>query len=471
MPSERAWFLAAALCWAAPLLADVAAIRELIRSGRFQEAAAACDRELKTAPASAPLWTLKGFALRGTGDNASSLAAFRMALKSAPGYAPALQAAAQIEFDARDPRARATLESILRADAANATAHAMLGELDFEARDWERARVHLSKGPEAPANQWRLGVCAFELGRWREAAARFEALLRLREHAPTRFNVALSLFRANDAAAALTALAPLNDPDSISLRAACHRALKDIPEALDTLQAGVREHPRDERLLLDLAILCLDQNSVELGTRVIEAGLERNPGSARLLTTLGVFQVRGGDPAKARETFARASRLAPESGMGEVGTASILMQLGLAREAAAVLRNSGSNEPMAALTLARALLQDAPSASEKAEAKRILTGLVSRDPSNAAARSLLGKTLATEEQSAAALPHLEAALRSDPSDRTAAYQLMLVYRKLGRAADANRMHGVVRELMVQEKAAESEAGRYRLANADFQGEK
>ena len=130
---------------ATPLFADVAAIRASIQAGKFAEAVAACDRELKNSPANASILTLKGLALSASGDALAGLAVFRQAIAAAPSYLPALQAAAQLEFQARDPNARQTLASIVKFDPSNGTAHAMLGELAFESRDCARAERHQSE--------------------------------------------------------------------------------------------------------------------------------------------------------------------------------------------------------------------------------------------------------------------------------------------------------------------------------------
>lgn len=450
---------------AVPAFANVAAIRDLLKAGRFAEANSACDRELKAQPSNEALLTFKGFALRGIGDTNGGLAAFRKALKASPGYAPALQAAAQLEFDARDQRARGTLETIVRLQPSNETAHAMLGELAFESQDCARALTHLAKAEKKPLARWRQGVCLFRLERWKEAAQEFRSLLSLREHAPTRFNLALAHWRAGDAGQALQALEGLADADSLSLRAAAFRALKEVPMALEVLQAAVRQYPHDERLFQELALLCLDQNAIELGVSILEAGVANNPASVRLLTALGVFRVRLGETGKGEAHFAEAQRLDPKSGLGGVARASTLMQLGLAGEAVKVLRNLPDREPMVALTLARALLFDTPSVGEKAEARKLLVAVIAREPSNVAARSLLGKVLIQDGEMQQAISQLEAALRVDASYRPAVYQLMTAYKKQGRTADVARMGARLRELLAVEKSDELEAQGYQLSQA------
>jgi tetratricopeptide (TPR) repeat protein len=453
---------------AAPAFADIAAIRDLLRSGKFAEAKLACEQALQVQPANAALLTLKAFSLRGLGDNTGGLNALRGALKISPNYAPALQAAAELEFEARDPRAPATLGAILRLDPSNEVAHNMLGELAFEAQDYRRALIHLAKAQQRPLVRWQQGVCHFMLERWADASKEFASLLQLSEHAPTRFNLALTYWRAGDAAQTLQALGELDDADSLSLRAAALRALKDVPKALEVLQAAVRRYPQDERLFQELALLCYDQNAIELGVSILEAGVQHNPNSVRLLTALGVFRVRLGENEKGETHFAAARRLAPQSGLGEVATASTLMQLGLSGEAVKVLRKLPPADPMVALTLARALLLDAPSPEDKAEAKKLLAGVIEREPSNVAARSLLGKTLAQDGALAAALVQLEAALKLDPAHRATLYQLMTIYKKQGRSADVARLGTRLRDLLAKEKADELEAQEYQLSLAPVQ---
>lgn len=450
-----------AFSFAAALFGDVAAIRELIRAGRFAEAVAACDRDLKTAPSNAALLTLKGLALRASGDSAGALLSLRAALKVAPSSLPALQAAAQLEFEARDPLAARRLEVIVRADPANATAHAMLAELAFEGRDCAKALGHFAKSEKTPSARWRTGVCLFVLERWGEAAVEFEALLQLRDHAPTRYNLALSYWRAGDVASTLRALGGLRDADALSLRAAAHRARKEIPVALQTLQEAVAAFPDHEPLLLDLATLCLDQNAVELGIAVLESGVARFPKSARARTALGVFRARAGKTPEAEADFKLAASLSPESGMGQVAAAMAMIELGLAPEAAALLRKQPNPGPMVTFMLARALLQSTPPALP--EAKKLLLTLPAND---AAARALLGKVYAQEGNTAAAIGAFETAIRIDPNDRASAYQLVALYRKAGRAADATRMSARVREMMAKEKADDAEKQRYSLSRVE-----
>ncbi len=471
LPSKT---VAVAIClFATSLSADVASIRTALQAGRFVEAIAACDQELKLDPNNAALFTLKGLALQASGNPVAGLSSFRQALVAAPSYLPALQAAAQIEFDTRDARARPTLEAIVKLAPTSETAHSMLGELAFESRDCPRALDHFSKiasGSRRPLARWQAGVCLFERERWQEAASEFQSLLVLREHPPTRFNLALSHWHSKNFAAALSALAPLSAPDAdaLSLKALVLRERNEIPHALEVLQTAVAAYPADERLLLDLALLCLDQNSVDLGTAVLEAGLSRLPRSVRLLTALGVFQVRAGNLGRAEEHFLAAEQLAPQSGLGQVAAATAMIQLGLPDDAIRRLQTISAPSPMVSLTLARALLQKGGPPRHRAEAKRLLASVVAREPGNSVAHSLLGKTLAQDGEVSRATQALEIAFRLDPSDRTAAYQLMLLYRRVGKTAQASRLNNQLRQVLAKENADILEAPRYQLSRSPGQ---
>ena len=106
-------------------------------------------------------------------------------------------------------------------------------------------------------------------------------------------------------------------------------------------------------------------------------------------------------------------------------------------------------------SLAFALLQT----SDKAEARGLLETAVAADPSHARAQYQLGKLLLDGGDVAGAVPHLEAAERSDPTPDYVHYQLQVAYRKLGRAADADREMGVYREIKAQARAAATVPGR------------
>jgi tetratricopeptide (TPR) repeat protein len=463
---------ALAIVVATPLLADLASIRGLIRSGQFPEAIGECDRELKATPRSFSLYTMKGLALQSAGDKAAGLAAFRQALAINPAYEPALQAAAQIEFEDRDSNAKNTLESVLRVSPSSETAHVMLAVLLFENRSCESALAHFEKAPgalQSPSVKWQYGVCLLERQRWSDAVTQFASLLQLREHAPTRYNLALAYWNAKDYQAAVSTLQPLDGPyadaDVKRLLANSLEAIGDTPKAYAVLQRAIEQNPQDERFLVDFAVMCMDHKALDLGLDAVRAGIRNLPGSARLQTILGVLLVRSGDTASGQEAFRRAQELEPEAGLGRIGLASTLMQMGLAADAVTILREQlaeSGRDPRTELTLVRALLMKGPSAEENLEAVRDLQWIVKEEPGSAAARGLLGKLYFQLGDLSRATAELESAIRLDPSDRASTYQLMRVFQRTGRAKEASELSRKVQTLLEKEKTDEAAGNRFQI---------
>lgn len=463
--------LAAALFVTGPLLADVAAIRNLIRSGQFAEAVAQCDLELRAQPRGFALHTMKGLALQAAADRMRALSSFRQALAINPSYEPALQAAAQVEFDTRDPLAMKTLESVLRVNPSSETAHAMLAELLFEKRSCQSAVEHFERAPgslQLPSVKWQMGVCLLALEQWVKAAANFDSLLTLREHGPTRYNLGLAYWSAKNYRAAVAALAPADvagvNADTLRLYANSLEGAGDTPRAFDVLQRAIDQNPNNESLLIDLAVMCMDHKALDLGLEVVEAGMQRLPGSAKLQTLLGSLLVRRGDVEKAQQAFKGAQQLSPESGLGNIGLASTLMEMGLAAEAVRVLREQLAigRDSRSELTLVRALLLKSPTREESNEASALLGRILKQEPGNAVAHGLLGKVYVLLGDKAHATKSFANAIRLDPQDRTSTYQLMSLYRKDGRSKEADELAQRVRTLLDKERVEEDAGNRFRV---------
>ncbi|MBP6822929.1 MAG: tetratricopeptide repeat protein [Acidobacteria bacterium] len=262
-------------------------VRDLIRRGDFAMAVQVCDEGLQKQPRDFQLWTLKGIALQGVGKNPESLVAFRRALALNPKFLPALQGAAQLEYQLRDPNCRKTLERLLQL-RPEPTVLAMLGALAFEQKDCARTLKYYGAADEAanqPLIKWQRATCYFQLEQWTDAAAQFRELLVLKEDPRIRFNLALAESRANKHGEVIAVLQPLRaqaDADGLSLLASAYEANKQTPEALEVLREAIARYPLEERLYGDLATICLDHNALALGVEVLAAGAKNLPNSARL---------------------------------------------------------------------------------------------------------------------------------------------------------------------------------------------
>ncbi|MBC7925537.1 MAG: tetratricopeptide repeat protein [Bryobacteraceae bacterium] len=451
-------------------------IRELIRRGQLPEALAASEQALKLQPQDYRVLTLRGIVLQSLARRADGLEALRRALAVKADFLPALQASAQLEYETGDPGARKTLEKLvsLRPDAA---VHGMLGVLAFERKDCAQSVRHFENATVAIATQalarWQFATCLFQVGRFADAEQQFAALLGEKEDEQIRYNLGLARFSGGRYPEAIDALEPLRlskaaDVDALSLLAAAYEAQKRTPEAVATLQRAIELFPGEERLYIDLAGLCLEHNSILLAVDVMETGIRNHPRSARMETVAGLAHVRAGNMERASEHYRKADELAPDSGFGPVARSMMLLQLGAADEAVRMLREQRSRGPNAKvnIALAQALLQKGVETSGLVEVESLLSGTLADE--DARVLTLKAKVQLLRERPQQAAPLLEAALKLDPNDRGAAYQLMMVYRRLGRADDLKRMQARVRELMDHEKRAEAESGRYRLLSAPMQ---
>jgi predicted Zn-dependent protease len=292
-----------------------------------------------------------------------------------------------------------------------------------------------------------------------------------------RFNLGLAHVQAKRWQDAISALEPLvrkpvPEVDALTLLASAYESNQQTPQALDLLRRAIELYPRDEQLYINLADVCLEHQGIQLGVEVLEAGAKNIPDSARIHTMLGVLHSRAAMPDKAEDAFKKAEELAPNEGFGRLGLAVALMQLNAPEEAVRVLREQAARTPDSlriSLTLAQALIQKGPTEEEMREVEQRLAEVTARDANNAKAFSLLGKLYFQQEHPEKALPALEAAVRLDPADRTAAYQLMILYRRAGRTQEAAVLQEKVRELLEAERNQEAETGQYRLVRAPEPG--
>jgi tetratricopeptide (TPR) repeat protein len=91
------------------------------------------------------------------------------------------------------------------------------------------------------------------------------------------------------------------------------------------------------------------------------------------------------------------------------------------------------------------------------EATRSLQQALSLQAGYVPARVALAKVLIAEKQWSKALEHLEAASKLAPDEEAVAYNLMLVYRGLGRSADAKRAFDTFQRLKERNRQGRSPA--------------
>ena len=123
----------------------LAPVTSALRAGQFAKALQLLQPELEKDPKNARLWTFRGIAFSGNGDKKEALGAFRHALQISPDYLPALEGAAQIEYEDGGKDAAPLLQHVLRLRPDDPTSHAMLAVLDYRRGDCASAIPHFEQ--------------------------------------------------------------------------------------------------------------------------------------------------------------------------------------------------------------------------------------------------------------------------------------------------------------------------------------
>ena len=458
-------------------------IAGLLRTGDPESALKAIDQALAHSPADVRLWTLRGLALSQLDRIDESLAAYRKALSLQPDYLPALQGAAQIEYERGRPEAQRTLERILAVDPHNVVAHAMLGAMAYDRQECRTALDHFQRADALiranPRSLWQAAHCLFLEDRPAEAAKRFEQLLKVSSAGdgsadPVVFNLALSWHAAGQhdkAIATLKALASRNLPerDVLALLADAYAANEQVDQAIATLRRATVVYPREEQFYVALAGLCLEHNSFDLAREIIEVGLRNVSSPKRLYAVRGILHAQLGALDEAQADFERVSELEPQQSGAIAGLSLTLQKTGQTEQSIAILREQSRLHPedyAINVLFAQALLRGALDDSTASEARAALERAVAVAPRRAVVRTELGRLHARTGQLEKAIEQLQMAVDLDPSDKTPTYHLLVALRRAGRHEEARKVASRVRELLDEEKASELARNRLRLVKAE-----
>ncbi|MDQ6679067.1 MAG: tetratricopeptide repeat protein [Acidobacteriota bacterium] len=417
------------------------------------------DARVREEPGNPRLWAARASALSRLGRIPESLESFDKSLAISPKFLQALQAAAEIAYNSRDPRAAAYLNRILEQSPANPTAHAMAGALAYEAQDCRAANSHFATASVALAGNAdalaRWGECLVQENQPVVAAAKLSQALQLR---PGDRRLTLQLAAAEHLsgaeARALSLLTHLpKDGAAMNLRAAIFTTQERFADAVNAYREAMRLNPAAEANYIDLASLCLEHQSFQVAADVVNAGLVSLPRSAALYTMRGAIKAQSSEPEQAAADFERASQLAPSEFYGQAGLSLLYEQQDQLDQAEAVLRPKLKASPDNAVLhflLADVLLKRQElAAGGRSEARTCLETAIRLKPEMSQAHALLGKLELQEGNGEAAVTESRKALAQNPSDRIALNQLVLALRKLGRKEEARQAAEQLKENLAQ----------------------
>lgn len=451
-------------------------IGSLLREGQFDQALQLLQSELQRDPQSAQLWVLQGIALSGKSDKKQALQSFRRALVVSPNYLPALEGAAQIEYETGGREATALLQRVLTLAPHDPTAHAMLGSLAYKNHNCREAVSHFDQAgsqlESQPTALRQYGICLALTKKAEPAIAVFQKLVALPGgDQGDRLRLAelqLSLDQASDASQTLQPLLQ-GQPDSAVLALAaeaCERQ-KNTPQAVKLLHQAIVQDPKNVDLYLQFADLSLVHQSFQVGIDMMNAGLKLQPTAASLYLARGILYVQIADYEHAEADFEKADQIAPQLSISEAARGMVAEQQDDLDKALSVVRARLRKKPDDAFLLyveADILVQKDPDVdspdfntaiASAQQAVRLQPGLV-------AARDTLAKLYLQAGKNQFAAEESRAALKHDPDDQVALYHLIVALRKTGHREELPPLLQKLAQLRQKSTREEGEHNRYKL---------
>lgn len=449
-----------------------------LQSGEFDRALALLRPALQQSPANPQLWMLQGLAESGKGDRKSALASYQAALKFSPEYLPALEGAAQLQYEAGSPAAASLLERILRLRPGDLTSNAMLAVLDYKRGDCAGAVQHFSQSEPALASQpgalQEYGFCLWKVKQTDKALQIFQRLMEDHpDDARARRALAAVQLSADQPQKAFATLQPLlqsaSDTTTMQLASAVYESNHDTPNAVKILRQAIVQNPKNAALYVDFADLAMNHQSFQAGIEMIDAGLRVLPAAADLYLARGVLYVQMAQYEKGEADFDKAEQLDPHQGLSAVAQ-------GLVAE------ERNENDPDRALATVRARLAKRPGdaflwylqaaiVSQKAPdpgSMEFGQGLASAkkavalDSSLTAAHNVLAKYYLDSGQDALAAKECRVVLEHSPADQTALYHLVRALRKMNQQAEIPDLLRKLARARQEASREEAERNRYKL---------
>lgn len=462
--------------------ARASAIISALRDQQFDEALHLIGTELKSRPGDAQLWTMQGVAWQGKGDSAKALAAFQNALKIAPDTIPALEKAAQIEYENGSPAGIPLLEGLLRLRPNDVTTHGMLAVLEYQQGNCVKAVPHFEQArslfdKRAPGLH-AYGACLVKLKRQDEAVEVFQKAVNLNpEDAHERMILASVQLMAHQPQHAIETLEPLlkatREAQPLELASAAYEDLHDTEKAVDALRQAILLDPSNVSLYVDFAALSAAHQSFQVGIDAVNDGIGLQPNAAPLYFARGVLYVQLAEYEKAQADFERAYDLDPTQSLSAAAQGLAAAQRNDLNEALAGVNGKLARRPDDPILLylqADIITQQGadPASADFETALRSAKKAVALRPSLGPAHSVLAKLYLQSGQYKEAALQCRKALEIDPKDQSAVYHLIQALRKGHDNAEIPVLLKRLADLRQQAASDERDQYRFKLVEDETQ---
>jgi tetratricopeptide (TPR) repeat protein len=456
-------------------------ITSALRAKEFDKAVQLSRSALQSSPNDPQLWTLQGMALANEGDTQNALRSFQHALKISPNLVPALEGAAQIEFDAGSRDAVPLLNRLLQLRQNDPTSHAMLAVLEYREGNCPAAVHHFARVGESLDSQLdalhAYSTCLVRLKHLDDAARVFERIVALYPDRPQERDllaaIQLMAHKPQDAITSLTPLLQSADPDAetLELASTAYEDAADTPQAVAALRQAILKDPRNVDLYVDFANISFAHESFQVGIDVVSEGIRLQPAASQLYLARGVLYVQLADYDEAEADFEKANELDPNQSLSAAAQGLTAVQANDLDRALAKVQEKLASKPNDAFLLylqADILSQRGadPGSSEFQEAMQSARKAVALQPTLGPARRVLAKLYLQAGQYPAAIAQSRKALEIDPKDQTALYHLIQALRRSGNKQQTPVLLKRLAALREQTTREERERYRYKLIEED-----
>ena len=448
-----------------------------LREGNNVKALELLSSALQKYPGDAQLWIMQGVAYSRQQRRKEALAAFRHALKIAPNAIPALEGAAQIEFEDSDVRGIPHLEHLLSLRPDDTTSHGMLAVLDYQQGSCDKALPHFEKAEPLfqshPDALHAYAICLVRAKHFERAANILKQASQLKSGDAQETRLLSSVqFMAGHPEAALTTLAPLLNsgaPDATTLELAslAYEDTHDTKRAVNALRQAILADPQNTALYLDFANLAADHQSFQVGINVVNDGIALQPQSGALYFARGMLYSQISEYEKAQADFETAYRLDPNQSLSTAAQGLMAAQQNDFEGALKSIDDKLARKPNDSVLLyLRADIvtqQGAETGSEKfATAMRDAKRAVALNPALAPAHAVLAKLYLQVGDDQQSIQESRKALELNPKDQASIYRLIQALRKSGNTAEVPTLLKRLAQLREEATKQERERNRYRL---------
>lgn len=454
-------------------------IESALRVHDYQHALQLAQSAAQQSPKNPKVWALQGIALSGLGRGHEALAAYNRALAISPDYLPALEGAAELEYQAESKRALPLLERVVKLRPDDPTANAMLGVVKYRQHDCSSAVEHFRVSwqliSSQPAALAQYGTCLMNLDKAEDALPVFQRLLALRpDDSHSRYNLAVVQLAAHNPKEAVETLQPLlsaSQPDAevLDLASSAYEESGDTPKAVALLRQAIVLDPKKIKYYVDFAAISFTHQSFQVGVDMIDVGLKENPNAAQLFVARGVLLIQLGQYEKAEADFEKASRLDPTQSSGAVAEGLAQMQQSNLDQALTTVRGRLKEHPDDAFLhyLEADILFQKGADPGTPEFKNAIAAASRAEQLRAdfvLAYDLLGNLYLKSGEIDKSIVQSRRALAENSSDQEALYHLIQALRQSGKDSKGELPTLVKRLAVLRQQARQAEASgnRYRL---------